>query len=453
MKNYLQRFPMFFIAVGLAVIIAVVLVKSKTPLPHTPSRLPEKPVDVIHAQTIPFRIHFTGYGNVEPANVLHSIAQLSGTISYVHHKLKSGETIEAGTTVVRIDAEDYTLTLKQTEADLQYSRSSLNELNEEEKTTQRSLVLAKKNLQFGEAEYSRIKSVYSQKLVSKSALDAEEQRVISLRQQVEELQGKMNGFKSRRQSVIAQIVRAEQEVKNRETILGRTEIVLPFTARIGTVNIDQGEFVSTGSMLFEAIDLKSVEIKAQLPTDSMRDLVSHLASTPADFEQLIRPGGNINDSLKLSASVRLVSNMPGAIWEANVLRISESIDVTRQTLGIVVGVDDPYKKIIPGRRPPLLKGMFTAIDLYAPPRPAMVIPRKSLHQGRVYIAGADDRLEIRSVETQLIQGDMVLIRKGIEEGVRIIITDLFPVIEGMPLQINVASDYQQLMKKNAAGDR
>ncbi len=453
MKINLQRFPMLFIVIGLAVIIAFILIKSKTPLQHTPAKMPVKPVDVIHAQTIPFRIHFTGYGNVEPANALQSIAQLSGTISYIHPKLKSGETIEAGTPVVRIDAEDYALTLKQTEADLQSSRSSLNELNEEEKTTQRSLKLAQKNLQVGEAEYDRIKNIYSQKLISKSSLDAEEQQVISLRQKVEELQGKMNGFKSRRRSVIAQITRAEQEVKNSETILGRTEIVLPFNARIGTVNIDQGEFVSTGSMLFEAIDLKSVEIKAQLPTDSMRNLVSHLAGTPTNFEQLIRPGGNINDSLKLSARVRLVTDMPGAIWEASVLRISESIDVTRQTLGIVVGVDDPYKKIIPGKRPPLLKGMFTAIDLYAPPRPAMVIPRKSLHQGRVYIAGDDDKLEIRPVETQMIQGDMVLIRKGLEEGERIIITDLFPVIEGMPLQINVANDYQQAMTKNALGDR
>jgi multidrug efflux pump subunit AcrA (membrane-fusion protein) len=49
-----------------------------------------------------------------------------------------------------------------------------------------------------------------------------------------------------------------------------------------------------------------------------------------------------------------VSGLPGAVWEARVLRISEAIDATRQTLGIVVGVDNPYQKIIPGVRPPLL---------------------------------------------------------------------------------------------------
>ena len=131
----------------------------------------------------------------------------------------------------------------------------------------------------GEAEYARIRSGYEKEAISKSALDTEEQKVIQLKQQVEELQGKINGFDSRGQSIKAQIARAEQGVQNRETILGRTEISLPFDARIGTVNIDRNEFVAIGSPLFEAIDLKGVEITAQLPIDSMRKLVSHLEGT------------------------------------------------------------------------------------------------------------------------------------------------------------------------------
>ena len=147
-----------------------------------------------------------------------------------------------------------------------------------------------------------------------------------------------------------------------------------------------------------------------------------------------------------------MNDMPSAVWEARVLRISDSIDATRQTLGIVVGVDNPYEKIIPGKRPPLIKGMYTAVDLYAPSRPAMVIPRKALHQGRVYIANGDDKLDIRPVDIQLTQGDLVVIRSGIEEGERVIITDLIPVIEGMPLQVTVASDFEAELKQRAVGN-
>ena len=144
--------------------------------------------------------------------------------------------------------------------------------------------------------------------------------------------------------------------------------------------------------------------------------------------------------------------MPSAVWKARVLRISDSIDPIRQTMGIVVGVEDSYDKRIPGKRPPLIKGMYTSIDIFAPEHPAMVIPRKALHQGRVYIVDADNRLEIRSVDIQLMQGDLVVISGGIEPGEKVIITDLIPVIEGMPLQMIANPDFEKDMYQRALGE-
>ena len=451
MKINSKHYSSLFIAIALALTFAIILVKFKPEIQHVATEMPSKSVEVITAKSIPFRARITAYGNVEPAITLNSTAEVSGKISYVHPHLKAGEKILAGTVVVRIDAEDYASTLRQTEADLSGSRSALKELDEEEKSARRSLKLAKNNLKVGEAEYARIKRVYEKKVVTKSALDAEKQKVIQLQQQVEEIQGKINSFDSRGQSIKAQIARAEQEVQNRETILGRTEISLPFDASIGTVNIDRNEFVTVGSPLFEAIDLKGVEITAQLPIDSMRKLVSHLEGTIKIDKLSLRTGQGINDRLKLSAYVRLVNGMPSAVWEARVLRISDSIDPTRQTMGMVVGVEDSYAKRIPGKRPPLIKGMYTSIDIFAPAHPALVIPRKAVHQGRVYIANADNQLEIRSVDIQLMQGDLVAIRSGIEPGEKVIITDLIPVIEGMPLQVIPNPNFEEDMHQRALG--
>ena len=117
-----------------------------------------------------------------------------------------------------------------------------------------------------------------------------------------------------------------------------------------------------------------------------------------------------------------------------------------------MGVDNPYQKMIPGKRPPLLKGMYTAVDLLAPATSAMVIPRKAIHQGRVYLASAEDRLVIRPVEVQLTQGDMAVIRSGIEAGERVIVTELVPVIEGMPLQVTMASQLEADLLRRAGGE-
>jgi len=439
------------IALAVAVAIAFLLVKNRAPLEHVALEMPSRVVQVVHARQIPFRARVTAYGNVEPSTTFKSMAEVSGEISYLHPNLKAGETIPADTLVVRIDAEDYALSLRQTQEDLKASRSSLRELEAEQASTLRSLKLAQKNLEVGEAELNRIREVYEKKLVAKSRLDAEEQKVIQLRQQVEGLQGKLNGYDSRRQSIEAQIARAEQEVQNRSTILGRTEIRLPFDSRIGKVSVNQNEFVAVGSALFEAIDLAGVEISAQLPLESMRKLVSHLQNQSRIVQQFIQTGGRINESLELSAQVRLVSDMPNAVWEGRVLRISESIDPTRQTLGVVVGVDNPYDKILVGQRPPLLKGMYTAVDLLAPQRPAMVIPRKAVHEGRVYIAGDDDRLAIRAVVIQLTQDDIVVLQSGVEEDERVIITDLTPVIDGMPLQVTPATEAEDELQRHALG--
>lgn len=450
MKKYLQKPYILFAAMGLGVLIAIALVMGRAPLNHAGTEMPRKSVEVITARRIPFSAKVTAYGNVEPTITLRTLAEVSGKISFVHPDLKQGNSIAAGTVVARIDPQDYEVTLKQTQADLAGNKSSLRQLQIEQQTTLRSLDLAEKNLQVGEKELQRIRSVWERNLISRSVLDAEEQKVIQLRQQVSELQGQLNTYASRKATVQSQITRAEEQVKGQTTTLGRTEITLPFSARIGAVSIEKGQFVNVGTTLFEALDINGVEINAQLPILHMRSLVNHLEGHAFD-STIMGKTQDMLARLNLSARVTLVGDMPDAWWDAEVLRFSESIDPTRRTLGIVVGIDRPYEKVIPGRRPPLLKGMFMAVELYAPIHEALVIPRKAVHHGRVYVANSDDRLEIKPVDIQQRQDDLVVISGGLQEGDRLIINDLVPVIEGMPLTSIVASDYEKALAKRASG--
>lgn len=451
MKNLLQKPFILFVIAAVGVLITVLMIKSRPPLEHAGSEMPSKKVEVISVKYMPFRASVTAYGNVEPSILVKGMAEVSGKASYVHPQLKQGNSLPAGTTVVRIDPEDYQVTLKQTQADLAANRSALKQLNQEEKTTKQSLSLSKRKLKVGEQELARIQDVFNKGLVARSTLDAEEQKVLQHKQQLEELQGQLNTYESRRVSVKAQIDRAQQQVKGQQTTLGRTEIKLPFDARIGEVSIEKGEFVSVGTPLFEALDIKGVEINAQLPILHMRALVSHMESRVLEGNTA-QNMQTVMSSMQLSAKVRLIGGMPYANWDANVLRLSEAIDPTRRTLGIVVGVENPYDKVIPGKRPPLLKGMYTAVDLYGPERQAMVIPRKAIHQSRVYIVDKNNKLQIKPVNIQFQQGDLAVISNGITEGDQLVINDLIPVIEGMPLEPIVATEYAESLQKLAAGN-
>ncbi|MBT5229023.1 MAG: HlyD family secretion protein, partial [Methylococcales bacterium] len=345
----------------------------------------------------------------------------------------------------------FEFSLGQSQADLTANQSSLKQLQVEETSARKSLSIAKKNLATGKKELARITSVWEKKLISRSAVDAEEQKVLQLQQTVEDLQGKLNSFASRKAANQAQITKSETVLEQSKDTLGRTEVVLPFDARVGTVDIENGEFVTVGATLFEALGTQSVEINAQLPVKHFRPLLLGLGKDAVNLQGSKLLQRQV-DQFKISAHINLVGfNNEHANWKGKLIRIGESIDPDRDTIGLVVKVDNPYQNVIPGIRPPLLKGMYAAVEFFTPAHKMLVIPRKALHQGRVYVALDNNQLEIRPVTVLYKQGEMVVIKSGIKEGEKIIITDVTPVINGLPLNLVFAADAEQALATSALG--
>lgn len=430
-KNVLSRPWVFILVVALGMLVAYTIIKSRTPVTHEDLSMVPVRVQVQEVSQQPFQSQVVAYGIAQPAVELNTKAEVSGKIGYLHPDLKSGNSIQAGTVVVRIDQEDFEVSLKQSEADLSANSSSLRQLEVEEASARRSLALAQENLRVGEKELERVNEIFARKLIAKSTVDVEEQKVIQLRQQVEDLQGKLNAYVSRKANTKAQISRAEQQVKGQQTTLGRTEVVMPFDARIGDVAVEVGEFVSQGTTLFQVTDFEGVEIEAQLSVSQIAALFTSLGDRPFDIS-----AGSVSQMMSrtgIHARVRLVGMGEVAFRDARLLRIGEAIDETRRTVTLVVAVDQPYSNILPGKRPPLIKGMFTEVELTAPEISRIVIPRRALHGGRAYLMGQDDTLEIREVSVEYTQGDDAVIAGGLKAGERIVISDLTPVIPGMPL--------------------
>ena len=95
--------------------------------------------------------------------------------------------------------------------------------------------------------------------------------------------------------------------------------------------------------------------------------------------------------------------------------------------------------------------MFASVSFYAPQKPMLVIPGKALHQGRVYVAKPDNRLEIRSLEILYRQGEFVVVKQGLKEGEKLVISDVIPVIEDLPLRPVQAGDFVRKFEAAALG--
>ncbi len=460
MKKIFKNFIFLPLILAAAIAFVVYQVKSKAPVEHEQAGFPVKAVEVINIDKIPFRARAMAFGHVEPSVVLKAKSEVSGKVIYVNPKLNKGASLKKGTVVIRIEPTNFELSLSQSKAGLAGSRSSLDQLIAEEKSTKRALTIAQKNLDVELKELQRIKSLWVKRLIARSTLDKEEQVVLSLRQQVQDIQGKLESYASRKAAIRAQITQSKSQVDQSKVTLDRTEVVLPFDARIGTVYVEEGEFIPAGGLLFEALGLQEVEINAQLPTKQFRPLVSTLGNgkgikntsislkDPASIAKAIQ-------NLHLEAKVRLVGDSSdAAVWDGKLDRLSESVDPTRDTIGLVITVKDPYESVIPGKRPPLLKGMYTSVELFSPARPTIVVPRKAVHQGRVYLASEKNTLEIVPVYVQFMQGDLIVLddkKDAHLTGKRVIISDVIPVMEGLPLKAIVAESYMQKLTQNALG--
>lgn len=459
MKNLFRSFYILPIIVLLAIGLVIFQVKSKAPIEHQEVGYPVKTVEVITANNIPFRARATAYGHVEPTTVLKAKAELSGKIIYIHPALKKGGSLPKGTVVMRIEPTSFEISLDQSKAGLVGSKSSLAQLEAEEISSRKALSIAQQNLNVGIAELERITALVDKNLVTRSTVDKEAQKVLSLRQQVQDIKGKLDSFESRKAATQAQINQSQGQVSQSQDTLGRTQISLPFDARIGAVSVETNEFVSAGSVLFEALGLQSVDINAELPSKQFRPLVlgRSLNAQGASIVDLQDPASfsSALSRLDLEARIRLVGDSnKQSVWQGKIIQLSESVDPTRDTLELTVQVDNPYQGIVPGIRPPLLKGMYTAVELYAPQKSTLVLPRKALHQGRVYIATDDNNLLIQAVDILYLQGELAVVNDSEEnslKGKKIIISDVVPVMQGLPLKVIEAAQYAQEMAQLALG--
>ncbi len=233
MKKIFKSAIFLPLIVIVAIAIVVLLVKTKTPVVHQDAGYPVKAVEVITAENIPFRARAMAFGNVEPAVTLNTKSEVSGKISFMHPGLKKGASLAKDTVVLRIEPTTFEFSLTESQAALSSSRSTLAQLKVEEKSAKDSLVIVQKNLAVEIKELERIQALMDKGIISQSTLDKEKQKVLALQQQIQDIEGKIASFDSRANAIKAQIKQSKSQVDKSQDTLGRTEVRLPFDARIG----------------------------------------------------------------------------------------------------------------------------------------------------------------------------------------------------------------------------
>jgi RND family efflux transporter MFP subunit len=407
--------------VVLGLLVLIWMASSRQPPVQADQGEPSRTVRVIEVPQVQLVPQAEGYGPVQPARIWTAVSQVAGRVICLHSRLRDGELLPGGTTLVRIDPKDYEIALAQAKAELA-------ELEVQETNARASLAIEKRNEELAQKELERVRKLVRQGTSSQNAADEKERAMLAYRASVQNLQNTLALVPAQRSLLEARIALAERDLE-------RTVIDAPFDLRVANLKVEEDQYVAVGQSLFEGDAVDRVEIKAQVPMSSLRRLFIGRPDITIDIQRMSR---QLSDIVNIDPVVQLDLGNHVAQWDAEFVRFSDIVEAETRTMGVVVAVDRPFDKVKPGYRPPLSKGMFVKVVLSSAFRsPRLVVPRSAVRAGVVYVADENDRLRRRAVKTLFSQGDVSVIEQGLEVGERVVVSDLVPAVEGMLLQVQI----------------
>jgi multidrug efflux pump subunit AcrA (membrane-fusion protein) len=425
----LSRKLLFFPALAVGILILVVAVKLRPDLPVKPAISKALLVETVVLVKQPIAPLVVGFGNVEPKFDWKAIAEVSGKVVYRHPGLEKGRMLLAGSEILRIDPLDYQLVLAKREADLGSSRTQLARLALEEKNLNSTLSIELNRLSLSRKELERKQNLQKRGLTSQSDVDQQRQTTLSQQKLVTELQNQLSLYPDQRKVSEAQVRVNESQVEEARRALAKTRIVLPEDMRISAVNVELDQVVNLQQSMVEAHRTDVMEVEAQLSIHDMRLLAATVGVFSRDDSGMPTPAG-----AELKAQVELSSGTMRARWPAVVSRISDSVDASQATAGVILEMQQDMRALEPATAPPLVSGMFVKAEIEGKASAHWVIPERALHGDKIYINSPDNTLQIRTVEVLFRRDNQVVVRGDLVEGEKLILNDLLPAIEGMLLR-------------------
>jgi multidrug efflux pump subunit AcrA (membrane-fusion protein) len=425
---------LFFVplAAGFLLIFTMVANRKGPSRPEITER--SRPVSVITTKPMTIIPRITGYGYVQPTETWEALPEVSGKIIEMHPELKRGAFIAKGALLVRIDPQSYGLAESRGVASVMSVDAQLRELNQQQANTEKLLEIERQKLQLTSQELQRKKGLFAKGFISASELEQEEKNLLAQQTGVDNLINTLKLIPSQEKALLARKDSDVSSLSERRLDIEKTVIRAPFDCRIAEVNIELNQYAPAGTMLLKAVNISAVEIPVQLSPTEFADLLAPALGNQSPIETTQLDMNAIRKLIGISATVRVPLFNREAEWDATFMRTSESIDPETGAITVYVAVDQPYAKIVPSERPPLVPNFYAEVELHGSPREnRYVVPFQTIHNGSVYILDAENRLRIRKVVVEMVMGDFAVVSEGLGDNTTVVTTDLVPAIDGMLL--------------------
>lgn len=364
-------------------------------------------------------------GAVMAADRVEVASQVRGEVVEVNPALAPGGHIRRGELLVRIEPEDFELSVTEARARLDNAR----------------LDAKRKQLLISQARSSVAQAETEQKLergrrdVAQREFEllgetiAEEDRELVLRSP------QMRGAQAAHDAALASLAEAElaREVaqhsvrtaeaalRTAQLALERTSVAAPFNGVVQRKGVSLGSYLAPGAAVGTLINSDAYWVRVTVPMDQLKWITA------------------VQEDAESATTVEFShpSWGEGQTRSGRVLKLAPDVEDNGRMAQLIVEVTDP-RSLAPKNegKPKLMLGTLIEGTLHGATVPDCVrIPRAALHDGdTVWIKTDEDRLDIRRVRIRARLEEAVLACDGLKSGDRLITSDLGAPVQNMKVK-------------------
>ena len=327
---------------------------------------PALPVTVIEAQTKRVPITVESVGQSEGSKEIQVRARVSGIL--LKQRFGEGDRVKAGAVLYQIDPAPYQIALAQSQAAVAQARAGSEQAVREE---------------------ARLKPLASEQAISGKDYD---------------------DATSSRKTNAAIVMAREADLRNAALNLSYTQVTAPISGVSGRNISSEGSLVTAGTdsaLLTTIVQTDPIWVRFSVSENDYASLRNNNNESDAKVEVVLPDGKTYPVAGKLNFA-------------------ASTVDRSLGTVQLRAEFRNPDLRVLPGQ--------FVRARLYIGVIDGVLVPQAAVTNGdqgkAVMVVGPDDKATPRPVEAGVWQGDQWVIRKGLQQGDRIIVDNLIKVRPG-----------------------
>ena len=206
-------------------------------------------------------------GKIYPEIEVKVSPEISGIITELN--VLEGDTVKKGQVLARIDADQYNIQRSQAAGGVAQSQAQVNASQANVSNSQAALDALNAQLEQSQRNYTRLKQLFDEKVISRSELEVAEASLRSAKANYNAALQGIKGGSANVQSARAGVQQSQATLQRANKDLSRTIITAPTDGVVSLLNVKKGESVSgnsfnVGTEILRIADMQKIEVRVDV---------------------------------------------------------------------------------------------------------------------------------------------------------------------------------------------